>query len=222
MKIYKTIFALCYISSLFLVSAQAELILEISDISRMRKNNSESWAFDAGDDILVGDSSNNLSIFESGFTIDLSGSSTEIANATELNLDLAYDAILGTGQTVSVYVFGTDTATVSGSATNYHDNGVGGTLLGSLTPVTAPGTAQFDALSAIQSISLTNDYAAFLLTSGLTSNAGGGVADDIRFYSKGSFPSSEHPASLTVIPEPNTLVLVGISCFSLLYFRKRK
>ncbi len=211
------------ISALFIlvasVSALSAQTIAWDNVNRLNSTNGTTWTPDSSNSgshaLLVGDSSNNSTMFETGVTFDISSFTTEIAGASSITLELDYDSLLGSPFPVEAYGFGASSGAIGSS---FHNAGMAGSSAGTVSSFpAAPNTISYDVTTIVQSISGSQDFANFLLSANLTSNAGGGVADAIQFYRDTTLAATG--ARLVIVPEPGTFAflagLTGLGCVAL-------
>ncbi len=203
------------------VSSLSAQTIAWNNVNRLNSTNGTTWTPDpstsGSHSLLVGDSSNNSTMFETGVTFDISSFATEIASASTITLELDYDSLLGSPFPVEAYGFGASSGAIG---TSFHSNGMAGSSAGTVSSfLAAPNTISYDVTTIVQSISGSEDFANFLLSANLTTNAGGGVADAIGFYRDSTLAATG--ARLVVVPEPSAYALLaGLICLS--YMLKRR
>ena len=213
-----------------LPSANAQTNIAYADADRMNKDGSDPWAYnqDAQGDgqLLVGDSSTSGRIFDTALLFDISSFDSEIASATSITFNIAYSDILGAGQDVTAYLFGTNATALTGTNSigpvTFHDSGVGGSNAGTIVSgdFDAPGVATYTVTTIVQSLT-SFDSLAVLLSANTTQS---GSADDIVFYADNTLANQANGgAYLSIVPEPSAAALLaGMSCFTLLMLRRRR
>jgi hypothetical protein len=210
--------ALCSALPGLLASTLAQAIVAYSSVERIESTDAGSnWAYDNNRDtqFLAGASSTAGKIFETVLLIDISSFDREIASASSITFNIAYDQKLGKGQDVTAYLFGTNVSMlVDIGATNFHKGGLesshGGTI--KAEDFFAPGVATYDVTAIVQGFNGFN-YIGVLLTSEITSNYLG-TGDAISFYRQAAKDASEAlddqdegGGYLVIIPEPEACTL---------------
>lgn len=196
-----------------------QTIVSFTDVTRLDKSGGNSWGINGStfESLLAGNASSSNAIFETAILIDISSVSAEIAAASSITFHVAYDAVLGDGQDVTAYFFGTDENSISSiGGQTFHDNAFAGDDAGTIAAgdFSAPGVATYEATSIVKSL-VDSDYVAILLTSGLTSDPSS-TAHDIRFYAEDTLGSQTNGGAylnIASIPEPSTSVLL-IGCLA--------
>ncbi len=200
-------------------------IVSFSDVDRLDKSGGGSWSVNgtSTESLLAGNASSSIALFETAVLIDIAPYDTEIGAASSITFNIAYDAVLGTGQDVTAYFFGTNSSTINSiGGQTFHDTALAGSSAGTILvgDFSAPGVASYDATSIVQSLT-GFDYAAILLTSGLTSDTSS-TAHDISFYDDDDIGSQPNGgAYLTIVPEPSSVALVLVCGLSTLVMTAR-
>ncbi|MDQ8208582.1 PEP-CTERM sorting domain-containing protein [Coraliomargarita sp. SDUM461003] len=210
-----------------LASSFGQTNVAYSDAERMNKQGSGDWAYDGGSDSAfnVGDSSTAGRTFETAVLINISSFDAEIAAASSISFNIAYSDVLGAGQDVTAYVFGTDATALSGTNSigpiSFHNSGVGGSSAGTILAgnFSAPGVATYDVTTIVQGLTAF-DSVGILLTANATQS---GSADDIVFYRENTLGSQLNGgAYLTIVPEPGTFALLaGLTGLACVMMRRR-
>lgn len=225
-RIYSLLFTLVTAASV----ASAQTIVSFSDIDRIQTpDGGSTWNIDSATNslLLSGVSGTSTNGFETAVIFDISAQDAAIAAAPSISFNIAYDAILGAGQDITLYTFGTNTATVAGiGAATFHSNGVNGSDAGSILAgdFSAPGIATYDITTIAQGL-IAFDNIAFLLFSGdLIGKSGAGPADAIQFYRQntiGSQPNGGAYLSIAAVPEPSAFALLS-GCLALVVVMTRR
>lgn len=212
----------CFLIGSILVGSVSAQTIAWENVNRLNSTNGTTWTPDPSNSgshaLLVGDSSNGSTLFETGVTFDISSFATEIAGASSITLELDYDSLLGSPFPVEAYGFGASSGAIG---TSFHADGMAGTSAGTVSSFSAaPHTISYDVTSIVQSISGSQDFANFLLSANLTSNAGG-AADAIQFYRDNTLAATG--ARLVIVPEPGIFaLLVGLTGLGFVALRRRR
>jgi len=152
----------------------------------------------SGDDqLLAGDSSNNVSVFETGLSFRIDAMQSQIAEAESASLTVHFDQILGSGPLLEVRAIGSLIPVPSGSnlnVTTFRNAARAGELVGTVdaSGLTPPSSVTFDVTALLKGID--EDYVIFLLTTpySFAGNNANATADAVAFYREGN----GHPADL--------------------------
>lgn len=213
-----------------LMNATADVItLNFENIDRLESN--QGWAprNTAGTALIVGESSTATNdVFIVALSFDLTGQATAIQNATEITFDIDYTWVSNSGTNIELLGFGRAdaalAATYATTTATSADTILGNTLTtgGSSSSDTVLGTLSYDVTSILKNlVDNSFDYAGFRLTApSKLPGPSAGSGDVVGFYRFGDIPVDA--ATLTIIPEPSSLMLLGLAGVALAVALRRR